>query len=123
MIAADTSTLIAFIQGDSGKDVDQFDTHLFVGDVVIPPVVVTEVLSDSVLPGQHRAFVLRLPLIEITDGFWSRAAATRAQLLGERLRARLADTLIAQSCIDAGVPLITRDRDFRHFVRHGLRLV
>jgi predicted nucleic acid-binding protein len=38
-------------------------------------------------------------------------------------RARLADTLIAQSCIDHGVRLVTRDADFRHFARiGGLRL-
>jgi hypothetical protein len=30
---------------------------------------------------------------------------------------------IAQSCIDADVKLITRDRDFRHFATHcGLKL-
>jgi len=34
----------------------------------------------------------------------------------------LADTLIAQICIDHDVPLITRDKDFRHFAKHGLRL-
>jgi predicted nucleic acid-binding protein len=30
-------------------------------------------------------------------------------------RARLGDALIAQSCIDRGIRLITRDRDFRAF--------
>jgi predicted nucleic acid-binding protein len=39
------------------------------------------------------------------------------------IRAKTADALIAQSCIDHDVALITRDRDFRHFVRHcGLKL-
>jgi len=28
---------------------------------------------------------------------------------------RLGDALIAQSCIDQGIPLITRDRDFHAF--------
>jgi len=36
----------------------------------------------------------------------------------------LADTLIAQSCIDYRVPLITRDSDFRHFAKYcGLILL
>jgi hypothetical protein len=30
-------------------------------------------------------------------------------------QARLGDALIAQSCIDGGIPLLTRDRDFRAF--------
>ena len=33
----------------------------------------------------------------------------------KRLKARLGDALIAQSCIDAHVVLLTRDRDFRTF--------
>ena len=27
------------------------------------------------------------------------------------------DTLIAQSCLDQSSPLVTRDRDFRHFAK------
>jgi predicted nucleic acid-binding protein len=44
-------------------------------------------------------------------------------LLARKLRARLPDTLIAQSCIDHDIPLIARDTDFRHFAKHcGLKL-
>jgi len=39
----------------------------------------------------------------------------RAQVLGKHRRARLGDALIAQSCIDAGTALLTRDRDFQVF--------
>jgi hypothetical protein len=39
----------------------------------------------------------------------------RALLLAKGLRAALA-TLIAQCCIDSGVALVARDRDYRHFV-------
>jgi predicted nucleic acid-binding protein len=47
----------------------------------------------------------------------------RGKVLAKGLRARLADALIAQSCIDHRVPLVTRDDDFRHFVAlGGLRL-
>jgi predicted nucleic acid-binding protein len=49
--------------------------------------------------------------------------AWRAKVLSRRYRARLADTLIAQSCVDHGVRLVSRDADFRHFARRiGLRL-
>ena len=49
---------------------------------------------------------------------------TRAKLLANRLRARLADTLIAQPCLDHEVRLITRDRNSQHFVQHaGLELI
>jgi len=47
----------------------------------------------------------------------------RPRLLAREQRVRLADTLIAQSYIDHGGRLVTRDADFRHFTRvAGLRL-
>jgi predicted nucleic acid-binding protein len=123
MAAVDTSTLIAFIQGDRGTDVEKFEARLLSSDVTLPPVVLTELLSEPHLPAKHRAVVLDLPVLELSDDFWIRAAATRALLLAKRLRARLPDTLIAQSCLDNNVALITRDTDFRHFAKHfGLRL-
>ncbi len=60
---------------------------------------------------------------EITKNYWQRAGINRSKLISKKLKARLADTLIAQSCIDHQVPLITRDTDFRHFVKYcGLSL-
>jgi hypothetical protein len=56
--------------------------------------------------------------------FWQRAAALRAKVLAKSRRARLADSLIAQNCVDACVSLITRDRDFRAFAQAaGLQLL
>jgi predicted nucleic acid-binding protein len=53
----------------------------------------------------------------------SGAGALRVRLLRRGLKARIADTLIAQSCIDHDVALLTRDRDFRNFAAQaGLRL-
>jgi predicted nucleic acid-binding protein len=54
-------------------------------------------------------------LIEIGPGYWQRAGELRAKVLAKRRKARLGDALIAQSCIDGGVSLLTRDRDFRAF--------
>jgi predicted nucleic acid-binding protein len=123
VIAVDASTLVAFVQGDRGPDVERFDASLLSGDVTVPPVVITEVLSDPKLPRHHRELVLSLPPLELADGYWVRAGATRATILGQKLRARLADSLIAQACIDANIPLLTRDRDFRHYSKHcGLQL-
>lgn len=123
MIAVDTSTLIAFLRGDPGPDVDALDAALAVGHVVLPPVVVTECLSDPALDRRVLQLVRSLPMLEPTADFWARAGTTRSGVLARGLRARLADTLIAQSCIDGRVPLLTRDEDFGNFTKHaGLRL-
>jgi predicted nucleic acid-binding protein len=54
-------------------------------------------------------------MIEVASGYWQRSGALRAKVLATRRKARLGDALVAQTCIDQGIPLITRDRDFRAF--------
>ncbi len=81
------------------------------------PVVLTELLSDPKLPSEVSETLSGLPLIEIQSGYWERAGALRAKVLAKRRKARLGDALIAQSCIDRGIPLITRDGDFRAFAQ------
>lgn len=119
MIAIDTSTLVAYLGGRTGSDVEALDHALELEQVALPPVVLTEVLSARRLESRVKTLVLDLPVLELQDGFWERAAATRRNLLRKRRRARLADTLIAQACIDNDSPLITRDDDFRHFERYS----
>ena len=124
MIAVDSSSLIAFLRGDEGDDVDWLEQALALKQIVLPPVVLTEILSDPELDRRVSRVLRELPVLEILPGFWERAAATRARILASRRRVPLADTLISQSCIDHQTPLITRDRDFRHFAEYsGLELI
>lgn len=88
------------------------------------PVVLSELFSDPNFPTSYRSRLTSLQLLEIYEGFWERAGLLRASVIGRRLKAKLANTLIAQLCIDHKVPLLTRDRDFAHFARYaGLKLV
>ena len=124
MIAVDTSTWIGFLQGDGGGDTDLLDKALQDRQVLMVPVVLAEVLSDPKLPADVSQNLVQLPLIEIDPGYWQRAGELRAKVLAKRRKARLGDALIAQSCIDRGIPLLTRDRDFRAFAEAaGLDLI
>ena len=88
------------------------------------PVVLTELLSDPKLPSGIAETLSEVPLVEIVSGYWQRAGGLRAKVFAKRRKARLGDALIAQSCIDGGVPLLTRDRAFRAFAEAaGLNLV
>lgn len=115
MIAADTSTWIAFLEGALGADVHLLDRALADRQVMMVPVVLTELLSDPDLPAAVARTLSEVPLIGIGPGYWQRAGALRAKVLSKGRRARLGDALIAQTCVDANVPLLTRDRDFRSF--------
>jgi predicted nucleic acid-binding protein len=124
VIAADTSTWIAFLQGDDGDDARLLDKALEDRQVLMVPAVLTEMLSDPKMPADVAQTLAQLPLIEIESGYWQRAGALRAQVLSKRRKARLGDALIAQSCIDRGIPLLTQDRDFRAFAEaQGLDIV
>ena len=115
MIAADTSTWVAFLERGEGEDAQLLDTALEHRQVVMVPIVLTELLSDPKLPSGVADTLSEVPLIEIESGYWQRAGTLRARVLAKRRKARLGDALIAQSCIDRGLPLLTRDRDFRAF--------
>jgi predicted nucleic acid-binding protein len=124
MIAIDSSAFIAYFQGEQSSVSDLIDSALSANTAVLPPVVVAELLSDPKLPKDVAADIMALPSLDLTEEYWVRAGKTRSKLVAKKLKARLADTLIAQICIDHNLPLLTKDSDFKNFVKIcGLKLV
>ena len=124
MIAADTSTWVAFLEGGAGADTELLDRALADRQVLMVSLVLTELLSDPKLPSDIARTLSEVPLVEIETDYWQRAGRLRAKGLAKRRKARLGDALIAQSCIDRGISLLTRDRDFPAFAESaGLALV
>lgn len=124
MICADTSSVVAFLEGEPGRDVETVRNALVDGILVLAPASVAELLSDPAITPPIEATVLDIPQLETTPGYWERAGRLRAKLIRNRFRPKLADSLIAQSCLDHGVVLVTRDRDFSSFQKvAGLRLI
>ncbi len=117
MFAIDTSSLVAFLSDQEGEDVEIVNQALEQRAALFPPVVLAEILSDPKLSDETIELCQSIPLLDLLPQFWERAGRLRAKVLKRKLKARLADTLIAQSCIDSNIPLITRESDFRHFVR------
>ena len=122
MIALDTSAVIAYLSGDQGVVARRAGAAFTTRQACLPPVVLAELLSDPALPPTVASLLKELPRLELTDGYWERTGSLRAKVLARGQKARLADALIAQSCLDHGVPLVTADRGFRHFARYGLSL-
>ena len=119
MIAVDTSAFarsLAQLHGDSADLLRQDD-----GTAWFPPVVVAELFTNPWLSDEAADLIHTIPVLESHDGHWERAGRLRRSLLRLKFKANLADCLIAQSCIDHDIPLITYDRDFRHFERAGLK--
>jgi predicted nucleic acid-binding protein len=123
VIAVDTSSLIAYLSGNRAADTEALELALAERQVCLPPVVLTELLSDPTLSAELAEIFKVLPMLAVGEGFWERAGPLRAKVIARRRKAPLADTLIAQSCMDYDVPLITRDPHFKAFAAAGgLRL-
>jgi predicted nucleic acid-binding protein len=123
LIAADTSSIVNFLTGANTPDRPLVRRALAALDLCLPPPVKTELLSGTTpLIGMDALFAAA-PMMPLAEGFWDRAGESRRVLLARGLKAKLADALIAQCCIDADVTLIARDGDFRHFAQWcGLKL-
>lgn len=124
MIAIDTSSLIAYLSGEKGEDVNEVERAFFNQQGVLPPPVLSELLSDPRLPKKITQLMKEMPLLPTLEGYWERTGFLRSRILSKGFKARLADALIAQSCLDHGISLITRECDFKHFSQTaGLKLL
>ena len=115
MICLDTSSIIAYLQGVEGKDVTLIDHALLDQIAVFSPVTITELLSAPNLSSILRETLMAIPMLAIQEGFWERTGLLRAKILAKGFKTKLADTLIAQTCLDHQIPLVPRDQDFQIF--------
>ena len=115
MIAADTSTWIAFFEIAPDQDTELLERAIRDRQTLMIPAVLTELLSDPLLGSADAETLAAVPLIELEPAYWQRAGLLRAKVLSMRRKARLGDALIAQTCLDRNIPLLTRDQGFRAF--------
>ena len=124
MVCVDTNCIIAYLSGDDSSDIEFFDKLLRRGLAAVPPVVVTELLSDPALPHEAEVLIGSLPVLSVDEGYWQRSGRLRAKLGANGFRVGLGDALVAQACIDYDAPLLTRDKGFQRFRKvGGLKLV
>jgi len=89
MIAADTSTWIAFLENAAGQDTQLLERALKDRQVLMIPAVLTELLSDPVLSSGAAEALEEIPMIDIQSGYWQRAGLLRAKVLSKGRKARL----------------------------------
>ena len=128
MILVDSSVWIDLLGGVANAQTarleELLEQRLIVG---VADLVVTEVLQGTrteALFLDAKATLERLPLVSVCNSDVSVRAARNYRYLREKgvTVRKTIDTLIATRCIVDGFPLLYRDRDYDHFVRHlGLR--
>jgi hypothetical protein len=122
LIVVDTAVWADWFNGTDSPEVDRLDHALERQDAGLVPVVLTEVLQGFRADRDFeraRDLLVQLPLLALDlDGH---VAAAR---LFRRLRRRgitvrgTIDCIIAQTCMTAGIELLTTDQDFAGIARH-----
>jgi predicted nucleic acid-binding protein len=127
VIVVDTAVWADWFKGADSPEVGRLDHGLEVQDVGLVAVVLTEVLqgfrADSDF-ARARDLLLGLPILTLDpDGHVAAARLyRRLRSRGITLRGTI-DCIIAQTCITAGVELLSTDQDFAAIARHApLRL-
>lgn len=115
MLAVDTSTFVSYLKGDKGSDVEFLNQSLIDKNIFFPPIVITELLSSTKIYSQLKEDINSFPTLELSENYWTQVGYLRSQMSKHGYKAKLADSLIAQSCLDHQATLITRDKDFLTF--------
>ena len=122
MIAVDTNVLRRYLNGVIDGYTPVLVEALSYEEAFLPPIVLTEALSDRDATPIDIDATLKFPLLTLRNGYWFRAGNLRRSLYWRDRSAPIADCLIAQACIDANIPLLTYDDGFTRFIDFGLKL-
>lgn len=122
-VVVDTSVWIDFF---AGKASAALESALQDGVVVLPPIVIAELLSGVHKPRQVQkleAFLSELPVHPTPREHWNAVGRMRRLLQQRGVSMSTPDAHVAQSALDLGALLLTRDRVFSTVQRMiGLRL-
>ena len=122
MIVVDTTVWADWFNGRDSPEVDRLGQALGRQDAGLVPVILTEVLqgfrSDRDFE-RARVLLVRLPVLSLDLEGHAAAARLFRRLRGKGITVRGAiDCIIAQTCIAAGVELLSADLDFAAIARH-----
>ena len=110
----DTSAWIDFFRGEP-KAVRRVDVLLQSDSARLCGPVYAEILSGARNKAEQQELKLHLlavPRIEIQEPAWERTADVRFALARMGRQSSLLDVMIAQTAVDWGARLLTRDQDF-----------
>lgn len=124
LVVVDTSIWIDFFRG---VPLAELEAALRDALVVVPPIVVSELLSAPLTARRRadlEALLRDLPLCDVSFDHWSRVGALRARLRKRGMSMSTPDAHVAQCAIDVDAALWTRDAVFTTVARvAGLRVI
>jgi predicted nucleic acid-binding protein len=117
-IVFDSSILVAALNGETIRSVEDAMSE---GTGVLPPLVVSELISGAQSADAHRAIgelLQEAPLHDTPLQHWIAVGELRRRLRSKGLVVSTPDAHIAQCALDRNAILLTRDAIFRRMARH-----
>jgi len=122
VIVVDTTVWADWFNGTETPEVDHLARALDRQDAGLAPVILTEVLQGFRADRDFeraRALLVQLPVLTLDVEGHVAASRLFRRLRGRGVTVRgTIDCLIAQTCIAAGVELLSTDQDFAAIARH-----
>jgi len=123
VICADKNVFVDFFRGTMTASTDLLQKALADRQLLMSPFVLSELLSSPKLPKKAERYLLALPRLETDPTFFERAGLLRRKIYQKGNGVAMADIFIAQSCIDAEIPLLTLDQDLLMIAKHANLIV
>jgi predicted nucleic acid-binding protein len=127
VIVVDSGVWIDYFNGVDSAVTERLDELLGVEFLAVGDLILTEVLqgfrSDAHFK-KAKDLMTSLTMLEMLGQKLAIQSAENYRFLRARgiTVRKTADVIIATCCIEQGLPLLFKDRDFAHFVRHlGLK--
>ena len=123
MIVVDSSVWIDYFRGVDHRATGRLDEALGSEEVVVGDLVLAEVLQGFRRDADHEAAREAMTAAGVVSMLGADAALRSADAYralrrrGVTVRKTI-DTIIATYCVQVGLPLLFRDRDFEPFVEH-----
>jgi predicted nucleic acid-binding protein len=122
VIVVDTPVWADWFNGGDSPEVDRLARALDHQDAGLAPVILTEVLQGFRADADFeraRVLLVQLPVLMLDLAGHVAAARLFRRLRGRGITVRgTIDCIIAQTCIAAGVELLSTDQDFAGIARH-----
>lgn len=119
----DTSVWIDFFAGRGDKT---FEDALAAGSVLVPPIVLSELVSGARSEKDRQGLdrvLANLPMVPTPRSHWLRVGELRRHLASRGIAISTPDAHVAQCALDLDALLLSRDRVFRRVEEHAaLRL-
>lgn len=117
-VVVDTSVLIEFF---SGSETDSIAEALEHGSAVLPPIVVSELISGATRQPQRQAIGELLqdaPVHDTPLEHWIRVGDLRRKLAQKGVSVTIPDAHVAQCALDLDAILLTSDHVFTIIAKH-----